>query len=598
MKKVYFVLSVIISVAILGGCNTVPVNGDLNSNLTSSTTSQESAQNDTPFIENAEDVFSDRDVDGSYDQNGIQIKLEGDQILCSSPAVKINGTTVTLTKEDTYIFTGHLNDGRIVVDATKTDKLQLVFNGVSITCKTSAPLYILEADKVFVTLTSGSENSLINGGTFEAIDDSNIDGAVFSKQDLTFTGSGSLTIQSPAGHGIVCKDDMVIAGGSYDIQAAGHGIDANDSVRIRDAELKLDTEKDGIHAENTEDTSLGYIYILNGSLDMDAQGDGISAGSFLQIQDGTFDIVSGGGSENAVQQTPNQGGFPGGWGPNHNTETDAEDTVSTKGMKAAGNIQISDGSFKLDAADDAIHANGSVFIFGGEFEIATGDDGIHADETLTISDGDIQISNSYEGLEALHIQISDGEINLTATDDGLNAAGGTDNSGFGGPMGGDKFGGGRPGGGIPGGIGGNTDGSIEISGGALSINASGDGIDANGYLLISGGYTVVAGPTRGDTATLDYDTSATITGGTFIGTGASGMAQTFSQTEQGVFAISINGSCPAGTTFQITDKFGNEIVNHSPALDFSVIIVSAPNMVSGESYTIRIGEETATFKAS
>lgn len=595
MKTILSILGIILSICILFGCNSMP---EIHPTTSDATAATDATSIDVPFVENADDIFSNRDMDDSYDVNGIQIKLDGDRIICSSPAVQINGTTITITKEDIYILSGQLNDGQIVVDAGKNDKIQLVLNGAIITSKTSAPLYIVEADKVFVTLASESVNRIINGGTFEAKDANNIDGAVFSKQDLTLNGSGQLTVASPAGHGIVCKDDLVITGGSYDILAAGHGIDANDSVRLRDAELKLITDKDGIHAENTEDTALGYIYIHSGNLNVDAQGDGISAGSFLQIQDGAFDIVSGGGSENAVQQIPNQGGFPGGWGPNHNTESNTEDSVSTKAIKASGNIQVSDGSFKLDAADDAIHANGSVSILGGAYEINTGDDGIHADDTLLISNGNIQITESYEGLEALHIQISGGDIRLTATDDGLNAAGGTDSSGFGGPMGGDKFGGGRPGGGMPGGMSGNSDGSIEISGGNLSISAFGDGIDANGYLLISGGYTVVEGPARGDTATLDYDTSATITGGTFIGTGASGMAQTFSQSEQGVFAISINGSCPAGTAFQISDKDGNAIINHSPALDFSVIIISAPNMVSGESYTIRIGEETATFKAS
>ena len=154
-----------------------------------------------------------------------------------------------LTAETTYIISGTLTDGMLVVNAPEKAKLQIVFDGVSITSATSAALYILEADKVVVTLANGTQNTLQNGGKFEAIDDNNIDGAVFSKQDLTFNGSGSLTVSSPVGHGIVCKDDLVFTGGSYTVNSASHGLDANDSVRITgETNLAIDAGKDGIHS--------------------------------------------------------------------------------------------------------------------------------------------------------------------------------------------------------------------------------------------------------------------------------------------------------------------------------------------------------------
>ena len=186
-----------------------------------------------------------------------------------------------------------------------------------------------------------------------------------------------------------------------------------------------------------------------------------------------------------------------------------------KGLKSTAEMLISDGSFTINSADDSVHSNASITVNGGIFEIASGDDAVHADETLTITAGTIHITESYEGVEAVHIKVQGGDISLVASDDGLNAAGGTDSSGTTGGRDG-MFGGG-PGGG--GGMSPSSNGSITISGGTLHINASGDGIDANGSLTISGGYTVVVGPTQGDTATLDYDTTAMITGGTFIGTG-------------------------------------------------------------------------------
>ena len=231
----------------------------------------------------------------------------------------------------------------------------------------------------------------------------------------------------------------------------------------------------------------------------------------------------------------------------------------------------------------------------------TGDDAIHAEDTLTVTAGKIDISESYEGLEALHIDVQGGDIKLKASDDGLNAAGGTDQSGteggrdgmFGGGMGGGKLGGM----GGHGGMSSNSNGSIKISGGTLYINSSGDGLDANGTLEISGGHTTVVGPTQGDTATLDYDKSGIITGGTFIGTGAQGMAQSFSDSEQGVIAISV-GNQSAGTKIVLKDKSGKTIIEHSPELNFAVVILSSSDIKKGDAYTVTVGSESGEFKAS
>ncbi|MCH5183574.1 MAG: carbohydrate-binding domain-containing protein [Oscillospiraceae bacterium] len=548
-----------------------------------------SAAGSTDFSKTDEEMFTDRDGRDSYEEEeSVRIRLNGDTAVCDSPSVQISGSVVTITGEGTYLLSGSLTDGRIVVNAGKKDKLQLVFDGVSVHSETSAALYILEADKVFVTLANGTENALSNGGSFAAVDDNNIDGAVFSKEDLTFNGSGSLTVTSPGGHGIVCKDDLVFTGGTYTVHAASHGLQANDSVRLTGASLTVEAGKDGVHAENKDDETLGFVYISGGRLDITAAGDGISAEAYLQIEGGAFSIVAGGGSGSKQGDT------------------------SCKGMKVTGDMLINNGTFSIDSADDAVHADGCITVKGGDFTISTGDDGFHADDTLSVAGGTIRIEKSYEGLEALHVEISGGDIRLTATDDGINAAGGTDSSGFGGNFGGnDQFGGrpggggpdgGRPGGGRPGGgpggnFGGNSDGTIVISGGTIYVKASGDGIDANGTLEISGGHITVCGPTQGDTATLDYDVSGVITGGTFIGTGAAGMAQTFSDSAQGVLAVRM-GNQSAGTQIVVKDSSGKEIVSYAPELPFAVVIVSTPEMVKGETYSITVGSSSGEIQAS
>lgn len=605
MKKTLSILLVLsLLLCLLTGC------GGTSNSTGTDTVNTPADSADVDFSQTDEDMFTDRDRRTEYDEsNGILIQLNGTSAAASSNSVKISGTTITITEEATYIISGTLDNGMIIVDAPDTAKLQLVLNGVSIYSETSAPIYILAADKVFLTLADGTENVLSNGGTFTAIDENNIDAVIFSKQDLTLNGDGSLTVTSPAGHGIVCKDDLVVTSGTYTVNSASHGLDANDSVRITGtANITIDAGKDGIHCENTDDTTLGFIYISNGTVNIEAEGDGIAAGAYVQIENGRFDFLAGGGSVNGSNASSgNYGGFMGGdgrggmrpGGSQNTTNTTDENSTSMKGVKAASSVLINGGAFNIDSADDSVHSDLSVTINGGTFEIASGDDAIHAEDTLTITAGTINISKSYEGLEALHINVQGGDIKLAASDDGLNAAGGTDGSGMTGGRDA-MFGGGSKPNGMGGGMGGmssNSNGSIVISGGNLYINSSGDGLDANGTLEISGGYTVVVGPTQGDTATLDYDISGIITGGTFIGTGASGMAQTFSDSEQGVIAVSV-GNQSAGTSITLKDKNGNVIISHSPELSFAVVILSSPDIISGEMYTITVGSNSGEFEAS
>lgn len=617
-KTISIVLCILLLLIAFTGCQ---------SNLTTDTAQEDSTENsnviEADFSSTDADMFTSRDEDASYDESSaVKIELNGSSAKSSSSSVEISDSTVTLTQEATYIVSGTLNDGMIVVDASDTAKIQIVLNGANITSDSSAPIYIKQANKVFVTLVG--DNSLANGGTFTAVDENNIDAVVFSKQDLTFNGSGSLTVTSPVGHGIVAKDDLVITGGTYSIASASHGIDANNSVRIKNAVISSNSGKDGVHAENTDDTSKGFVYISSGTLDFDCEGDGISASSYLQIKDGIFNIVAGGGYENATKKSSdNYGNFggkmpdgmQGGNGrPNNrmqgdgtNSSADIKNTSATasseesndsgtsmKGLKSTNSMMIENGTFEINSADDAIHSDISVFVKDGTFEISSGDDAVHAENNLKISNGTINISNSYEGLEAITIAVEGGNISLTASDDGLNAAGGNDESGMGGRD--EMF---QNGENMKenGDLSSSSNGSVVISGGTLHIVASGDGIDSNGSIKISGGYTTVVGPTQGDTATLDYDTEANITGGTFVGTGASNMAQSFSNSEQGVIAVSVDNQS-ANTKIVVKDESGNEIVSCTPELDFQILIVSSPEIESGETYSVTVGSQTSQFEAS
>ena len=468
--------------------------------------SQEAAVTTASTIDTAT-IFSDRDLEGTYDESAaIAIQLSGDSAACDSDAVTIEGSRITIGAEGVYVLSGTLADGQIVVNAGETDKVQLVLAGADITSSTSAAIYALEADKVFVTLAEGTENTLTNGGAYVAIDDNNIDAVIFAKTDLTLNGSGSLTINAQAGHGVVSKDDLVITGGSYTITAASHGLSGKDSIAIADGAFSITSGKDGIHAENTDDLSLGTLYITNGSYTITAQGDAVSAQGALQIDGGTFDLYTGEGSASVDMTTSDvsqMGGSRGGMDAQTEVTATAteEDTVSQKGIKGESTYTINGGVFTIDSADDCLHAGGAMTLAAGEFTLSSGDDAVHCDDALTIQSGAFTIPYCYEGIEGLSITIEDGTFDITSSDDGLNAAGGTDSSGFGG------FGG-QPQDTFTA----DSDSFITINGGTFTIVSSGDCIDSNGALTINGGTLDLTCNGSGNT-TMDCDGTYANNGG-------------------------------------------------------------------------------------
>ncbi|MCI9125131.1 MAG: carbohydrate-binding domain-containing protein [Eubacterium sp.] len=553
---------------------------------TGNTTDTSDPQNSAAVEIDTSDLFSGRDKEIGYDETeSVSIQLSDQSTSCTSDAVKISGNTVTITDEGTYVLSGNLTDGMVVVEAEDTDKVQLVLQNAQITNAQSAALYIRCADKVFVTLAPETQNSLQNGGAYTAIDENQIDAAVFSKSDLTFNGEGMLTVTADAGHGIVSKDDLVFTSGDYAVTGADHGIVGKDSVRIANGAYKIVAGKDGIHAENKDDASLGFIYLENGTYDIKAQGDGISAGSWLQAEGGTYNITTREGSANVKTKTePGRGSFHRQMAERRMEDTasaqeaDAtEDTASMKGIKAGTQMVLKKGAYTMDCEDDALHSNGNLTISAGTYTLSSGDDGIHADCDVTIDGGRIDITRSYEGIEGLGITITDGEISVQAADDGINAAGGNDSSGFEGPgSGGDQFAA--------------VEGAyIHIAGGTLDVNAFGDGIDSNGDLTVSGGETYVSGPTDNGNGSLDYNGTAQITGGIFAASGSSGMAQNFgSSSTQGVVMVSLDAQ-EAETKISLTDSAGQELLSWTAQKEYTSVIVSCPEIKQGETYKITAG---------
>lgn len=463
----------------------------------------------------AAELFSDRDLDPSYDEaEAVTVELTGDTAACASDAVTVDGSTVTITDEGVYVLSGALSDGQVIVNAEDTDKVQLVLDGAEITSSTSAAIYSLSADKVFITLAEGSENSLSNGGQFVAIDDSNIDAAVFSKTDLTLNGSGSLTVSSPAGHGIVCKDELVLADGKYNVTASGQGISGQDSIAVAAGTFEIASGADGLRSENSDDTALGNIYIITGSFTITSQGDAISASGAVEITDGSYDLIAGGGSATVTLASDAMGGGRSQW---NGTEIAESSTESYKGVKAGGTMKIAGGVFVTDTADDGLHSGGALEIETGEFNIKSGDDGIHSDADVTINGGSFSISYCYEGIEGTTVTVNDGTIDIVSSDDGVNAGGGTDASGTGGGWQ-DEFA-------AQSGV------FVVINGGSITIVSDGDSIDSNGSITVNGGTLDLTCNGNGNTAIDSNGTytnnggSVTTNDGSESGTGGMGGGQ-------------------------------------------------------------------------
>lgn len=505
-KKTMMALTLSMLLA-LTGCSAADIAGG-SSHTTSETVSGTGSSavgkdNTSKLSANAADLFSDRDMEIGYDEDSsVPITLSGNTASCDSKAVSIDGGKVTIKGEGTYILSGTLDNGMIVINAEDTAKIRLVLNGVTINNSTSAAIYIACADKVFITTAAGTENILSNGGEYIQTDDNNIDAVIFSKEDLTLNGEGSLKVTAAAGHGIVSKDDLVITGGEYEVTAEKHGIVGKDSVRISNGTISVKSGKDGIQSDNADDAEKGFIYISGGRFTIDADGDGISAEQYLTIEGGEFSLDTGEGSASVDMKTDAMG-FGGGFrfpGQNTDTTAQAEETVSTKGIKTEGELIITGGSFVTDTEDDSFHSGGNITISGGVFTIKTGDDGVHSDADVIIKDGEFTITYCYEGIEGLNITVDGGKFDITAHDDGFNAAGGADRSGFGGGMPGmDRFGS-------------SSDNSITINGGTIKVVSDGDCVDSNGALTITGGTLDLTCNGNGNTA-LDCDGTYTRTGG-------------------------------------------------------------------------------------
>ncbi len=564
------------------------------------------------------------------------ITLSPDGSTSTDASVRIDGQTVTITQAGTYQIAGTLGDGALIVESAENAKITLVLGGVSIKNSTGAAIQISTADDVTIELAEGTTNVLQSGEEVDiaAATESKeaSGGALQSKADLKIKGKGSLTVLGYLNNGIHCTKDLKIKNGNISVTALGHGIKGKNSVTVSGGTVTVTSGKDGITSDETENEEKGFVTIEDGEIIITSVGDGVSAETTLTVTGDVISIISGGGSANAQQKTDNMRD----WWDFDNSASD-DNSASCKGLKAGKALVISGGSITIDAQDDALHTDGDMTISGGECILSTGDDGAHAALSLTVLDGKITVLTSYEGLEANQITLAGGELDITASDDGINANGGSDgfSGGFGGGFGGRRSDmnsqsgdmtppdnsnmqnppdGNAPSGNPPTMPGQDaadsttTDDTTDkqpvllITGGKITVNADGDGLDSNGDLRVEGGDITINGPSNGGNGALDIGTEnggvGFISGGTLIALGTSSMTENFGSTStQCAFLVTMN-SFGAGETITITDSQGTVLYTGVTVKSANSVVFSSPDLTVGETYTVTIGSTSATVTQS
>lgn len=398
---------------------------------------------------------------------------------------EIDGTDVSITAAGTYVFSGDCDNGSITVKKGVTG-VTIVLNGLTLTNDDSAAITLNKTAEASLIAAAGTTNTVADT---EGSNDENAAVKVKSGAALAISGTGTLTVDGNVKNGIKGAADAVItvAEVKLNINAANDGLSCDDELNITGGTLNITAGGDAVKAspdtdntENPDTTSLGNVTISGGTLTLNATGDGIQADGDLTISGGTFHVKTNGGHTTAL----------------------TDDSASCKGFKAGGALTVAGGTVNVDSADDALHANTDVTISGGTLTLATGDDGVHADNDLVIgargasstSTPRINITASYEGLEGTTVTVYSGDIDVAASDDGVNAASSTlgEHS--------DKY-------------------AISIAGGDLYIDAGSDGLDSNNDINITGGKVEVYGADAMMDAAIDYDGTFTLSGGTLFGAG-------------------------------------------------------------------------------
>jgi hypothetical protein len=493
-----------------------------------------------------EDIEIDEDEeDYNWDaESAVQIQLNGNSITADTAGVTVNGSNVTIDSPGTYVISGTLNDGQIEVNTGEEGNVQLVLDNVDITCSSSSPVFVSDADKVIIIMTENSDNYLADGSAYQNQADGEPNATLFSKSDLSIIGDGTLNITGNYLDGIASKDGLIIKSGTYNITAEDDGVRGKDFLVVHNGTLTIDAGGDGLKSDNDKNTSAGFILIDTGVFDIQSGGDAISAYTNITVSNGNFDLTSGGGSS-----------------------IGAYISSSAKGIKGLSSIVIKNGEFNVNSADDAIHSDGSCSISGGTITLASADDGIHADEIVSLEGTNMSITKSYEGIESAEITVNESTVRIVASDDAFNSTAGRATEQ-------------------------NDNSSLTINSGYIYLSSTnGDALDANGNIYINGGSIIVHGASKEPEVGMDFNGTCKVTGGFMVVSGISShMTQAPStSSSQNSVLVKFSSSLQANSIVRIENSSGDDIVTFAPVRTYQSVILTSSELVSGETYSIYTG---------
>ena len=536
-----------------------------NSNGTSSATI---AYSSTPAAQSSSSAQPEQVNENPGNRPVIAYAASGATVTNAGNCVTVTGGTVTIKCGGEYDFSGSYSgsDAQILVNTAKTDSsVYLNMKGLTLTNTADAPIYIQKASKAFVVAKNGTTNTFTDASsrakTYSYTNDAgeaktDTTGAcIYSKDDLTIKGEGTLIVKANYNNGIHTSNDLKVKNGLITVNAKNNGLKGKGSVEISGGTINITTtEGDGIKSDTEDATDLasgkGSIEITGGTITVTSAFDGITAANAVVVANGesekpTIKIITGGGHSclsdpTTASSSTGRGGFGGGGFPGGMGGSSCSTTESMKGIKGDSSIAISGGVIDINSRDDGLHSGGTITLSGGTMTIATDDDGVHAEKALYVKDNaNVSVTIAYEGMESPDMNFEGGITSVITTDDGWNAAGGTSTTSTGNT--------GRGGwGGAGGGMGGST-GNLKVSGGYHYVYVGAgdtDGIDSNGGISITGGVIIVECRMNGGMGGMvDSDGTTTISGNAkLLGFGTN-------NSEEGTqYSISFNTNSYYGTS--------------------------------------------------
>ncbi|WP_225615369.1 carbohydrate-binding domain-containing protein [Streptomyces caniscabiei] len=546
--------SVVLATAALAGCSAGSDSGSASSDSSASASAAaavDGTRNAAAVLADNEETHAE-DGDTAYEQSdAVAIELKGDSASADGKGVDVDGSTVTITAGGTYLLSGALDDGQIVITAPEAT-VKLVLDGADISSSSGSAIAATEAERLVVVLADGSENKLSDTDSYA--EDAEANAALYSAGDLTIGGSGSLTVQGNGNDAIAGKDGLVVEGGNITVEAADDGIRGKDYLVVNGGTVTVTAKGDGLKSDNADDEDAGYIAVDGGTVSVTANGDAVDAATDLVVTGGELTV-----------------------------RAEASDDTSAHGLKSGVITVLEGGTVDVDASADALHGDAAVHLNGADVTLAAGDDGIHAEGDLVISDGTLDITGSGEGLEGKDILVRGGTSHVTSDDDGVNASGSEatseeDANAQGGRGGGMEVG----------------DYTAKVTGGTLVLNSQGDGFDSNGTAEITGGTIVVNGPETGGNGALDVNGGFTVSGGTLLASGSAGMVVApDEESEQGWLSATLDASVEAGTTLHIVDADGDIVASYVTSKTIQNVVYSGAGIESGEEYGVYAGGSTS-----